>query len=525
MKILAISLSLLAATLFVSRNASAAEPDADLAELRARIEALELQNESLRQTLLGLQSAQDRPVLGDEGSGVSGSERSAVESRFYELESHLAENTPPCCPEDTPAKGELGMTATWHHGLELATENKDFRVHVGGMYQADGGWFAAPDNVQDNINFPYSDGADLRRARLRVDGTMYHSIEWVFEFDFVNAFRVDGVDRGIPAPASVYATYTEVPWVGNVRVGNQKPAIGMEHLASARFLPFMERSFNQDTFYGGRFNGYWPGISLFDTYGPCENGTWNVGAFRPTDNVFAEATHDGDYAVVGRMTWLPWYECQGAELLHFGVSAMQHTTVNDRILFRTRDAVRTGLASGWPIPATTGDVFGEDMQWLNGEIAAMHGPWTFQSEYLVSYLHEAAPIVANVVQPGVGTVSYHGGYAQLLVFLTGEHDNYNKKNGFFDRVIPRENFYFRGGHVGGGPGAWQLGARYNFLDLNDNGLDGGILHNATLGLNWFLNPNMKVQFNYMATHRDAPLAGELGDGWIHGWGIRLAHDF
>jgi hypothetical protein len=27
------------------------------------------------------------------------------------------------------------------------------------------------------------------------------------------------------------------------------------------------------------------------------------------------------------------------------------------------------------------------------------------------------------------------------------------------------------------------------------------------------------------TYRDAPLAGDIGDGLIHGWGMRLAHDF
>ena len=81
-----------------------------------------------------------------------------------------------------------------------------------------------------------------------------------------------------------------------------------------------------------------------------------------------------------------------------------------------------------------------------------------------------------------------------------------------------------------GTGAWQVGARYNYLDLNDKGLNGGILHNVSAGVNWFLNPNMKVQFNYMATYRDAPFAAiganaNPGDGWVNGWGLRLAHDF
>jgi phosphate-selective porin OprO/OprP len=251
---------------------------------------------------------------------------------------------------------------------------------------------------------------------------------------------------------------------------------------------------------------------------------WNIGVFKPTDNIFAASAFDGDYAVVGRLTCLPWYACNGAELLHLGGSVSQHTTVEDRIVFRTRDAIRAGLSSEWPVPASTGIIAGDDMQWINGELVGVNGPWTLQSEYLVSYLHDAAPIIANVVQPSVGTTMYHGGYVQVLYFITGERDNYNKKTGAFDRVIPHSDFYFRDGYAAG-TGAWQVGARYNFLDLNDNTLDGGILHNFTGGLNWFLNPNMKIQFNYMVTDRDAALSGDLGDGLIHGWGIRFAHDF
>jgi len=34
---------------------------------------------------------------------------------------------------------------------------------------------------------------------------------------------------------------------------------------------------------------------------------------------------------------------------------------------------------------------------------------------------------------------------------------------------------------------------------------------------------MKVQFNYIAEHRDTPQAGV--NGWINGIGIRAAYDF
>jgi len=308
-------------------------------------------------------------------------------------------------------------------------------------------------------------------------------------------------------------------------VGSQKEQIGFEHLVSSRFLPFMERSYNQDAFYGGAFNGFTPGIQAFNTYDE-ENGTLALGVFKPTDNVFSYNATDGDYAVTGRLTRLAWYSGDGDGLLHLGGSARRFSTVSDRIRYRVRDAVRSGVSTTWTIPADTGTLLGSDGTFLNTELVGVYGPWTFQSEYLVSYLDDAQ-VASNPAGPNVGTVNYHGGYAQLMYFITGEHDQYNRKTGVFERVLPRENFFLVDTPCGSmfGRGAWQIGARYNYLDLNDKGINGGILHNGTLGLNWFLNPNMKVQFNYMVTHRDAPLAPGLGDGWAHGWGIRVANDF
>jgi phosphate-selective porin OprO/OprP len=508
-----------------SRNALAQDPDTELAELRRRIEALELQNETLLESLNGasferFDSALSRNETADlQASGpivAPSDDPSPTLSSLCEEE---------CPPSSDDVAHDLQMTASWHHGLELATKDKDFRIHIGGRTQFDTGWYSADENVQENINNPYEDGVDFRRGRLRIDGTMYSTIDWAVEYDFFNSIEDDGHFHTVTGPTDLWLTFREVPCVGNVRIGNQKPAIGFEHLVSSRFLPFMERSYNQDAFYGGSFNGFWPGVSCYDNWGAGDMGTWNWGLFKPTSTVFAANANDGDYATVLRLTRLAWYECDGASLLHFGGSAMAHSTVEDRITFRTRDAIRSGLSVDWPVPASTGSLAGDDLQWLNGEMVAVSGPWTLQSEYLISFMQDAAPVIGNVVQPIVGDVFYHGGYVQILCFLTGEHDNYNKATGVFDRVIPHDNFYFRRGCGPAGPGAWQIGARYNFLDLNDNGIDGGILHNLTCGLNWFLNPNMKLQFDYFATDRDAPLAGDLGDGWIHGWGIRLAHDF
>jgi phosphate-selective porin OprO/OprP len=354
------------------------------------------------------------------------------------------------------------------------------------------------------------------------------------EYDFVNSIRSRNAantattDFNVPAITDLWLQYSHTP-IGHIRVGNQKEPIGFEHMVSSRFLPFMERSYNQDAFYGGAFNGFTPGGAVFSTFAE-ERASYALGLYKPTDNVFGASVNDGDYAVTGRLTWLPVYEDEGRQLIHLGVSARQATTFEDRIRYRTRDAMRAGASVQWPVPADI-TVLGSTMQWINVELAAVQGPWTFQAEWLASF-------TANVERLGPGGIGagpsadpllYHGGYVQLLYFLTDDHDQYHFERAAFDRVAPRENFFWVPGDGGSffGTGAWQLGARYNWLDLNDQDINGGILHNFTAGLNWFFNPNTKWQFNYIATYRDVSQTVTFpdGSGWIHGWGMRFAQDF
>jgi phosphate-selective porin OprO/OprP len=91
---------------------------------------------------------------------------------------------------------------------------------------------------------------------------------------------------------------------------------------------------------------------------------------------------------------------------------------------------------------------------------------------------------------------------------------------FFAVANPCRNFF--------GRGAWQVGIRYDHLDLSDGDttLNGGVIQDVTVGLNWFWNPRMKLQWNYVYTRRDAPSGATFGDNSnMTGIGMRLAHDF
>ena len=112
---------------------------------------------------------------------------------------------------------------------------------------------------------------------------------------------------------------------------------------------------------------------------------------------------------------------------------------------------------------------------------------------------------------------FDGYYLYASFFLTGEHRPYQKSSGTFTRLKPKNNFSMSGQ----GWGAWEVVARYSSLDLNDNGIDGGQLDDYTVGINWYLNPQVRAMFNYVYANSD----GGALDGDAHIFQSRIQYDF
>lgn len=421
----------------------------------------------------------------------------------------------------------LDMKASWHNGLEIKSKDSKFKVHIGGRTQFDAAFFDAGNAIQTGPGGVglLQDSVDFRRARIKIDGEMYGFIEWACQFDFVNSNNVDPTTPAtqsnvvnVPVPTDLWMNFSHIPVVGNIRVGNFKEYIGFEHLTSSRFLNFMERSYNQDAFTGPFNNGFSQGIGIWDTALDEDRATWAIGLFKNNSNGFAWGVGDGEYAVTGRVTYLLQYENDGEELVHIGAAYSHRDTDNDSLRIRARGSVRGGPPTLQNVYANTGTMLADTQDLIGGEFVVVRGPLTFQSEYVVS-------IADQVVTGGVdrGTVFFQGGYAEVLYFLTGEHQIYSKKSGVFDRTKPHNNFGFSDCDECGGWGAWQAAVRYNFLDLDDSGVNGNTLNTVVFGLNWFMNPNVKIQWNYDITKRNT--AGGGVDGYIHSFGTRLAYDF
>lgn len=475
---------------------------------------------------------------------------------------------------------DKNLKDAWKDGFQAESANKDFRVKIGGRTQVDAVAFTAgpgPNRPPDKggLDPRLADTVALRRGRLRIEGRMYEMYDWACEYDFVNQLNVNNAtfpterDSGpLTAVTDLWLQVREIPILGTVRVGNQKDPYGYEHLTSSRWLNFMERSFGQDVFEGPFNNGFVPGIQILNSNEEGDIG-WQVGEFKNTQNPFGFSNSTGGSETVGRLIWLPIFEDEGRKLLHLAVSGR---TMEPRRQYAAYDANGQGIGPEFPgtrfrtrgdirngppgplnsIYADTGVLQGTWQNMIGLEFVGNNGPWSFQSEYFGSWLYNtkttsAGPLVTNGYQPkpgtNVGTYYAQSGYAEVLYFLTGESRTYSKIEYRFDRPVPHNNFYaIRGGgsgrRLGLSEGAWQVGLRYNYLCLSDGEINGGVLNGMTLGLNWLLNPNARVYFNYDYTYRNfvstpwkkdgadvVPSPSYNGSGGIHGFGTRLAFDF
>jgi phosphate-selective porin len=77
----------------------------------------------------------------------------------------------------------------------------------------------------------------------------------------------------------------------------------------------------------------------------------------------------------------------------------------------------------------------------------------------------------------------------------------------------------------GGFGAVELALRYSAIDLNDEAVRGGKENDWTFGVNWYLTPNTRFQFNYVrANIEDRDSGGVMiADSDVNVYQTRLAH--
>jgi phosphate-selective porin OprO/OprP len=444
--------------------------------------------------------------------------------------------TPPA-PQKAPeaeADKEPTFKFTWQDGLVGQTSDKEFRFHVGGRIDFDSGWYRAPAALQATLDNPLLPGSDFRRFRLGVDGSAWEQFDFKLEADFSRASDFKGFHTTPQTEIFItdaWVALPDLPLVGTLRIGHQKEYLTFSNASSAKYQTFMERPLLFDA-YENDFS--WDnGVSLSRTYLDKSVTSW-VGVFW-NDTRSQAFTVDSGSAVSGRLTWLPVYDEDEQRWAYVGVSGSARSLAHDPEVVTVRPQVRTGESFEVPNLINTGAILGRNGLFLFGAGAfAADGPLTAGVEYLCRYTPNAytggLPFPNGALAPGaeaVGDLFFDGVSVEVLCFLTpGDHRPINRDTPGFDRVRPVRRFVLLGGDregVSRGPGAWEVGVRYDHVNVNSGLIQAGRLDSLTFGVNWFLNPNARITANYVRTWREVQAPG--GTGAFDALGVRLHLDF
>lgn len=111
---------------------------------------------------------------------------------------------------------------------------------------------------------------------------------------------------------------------------------------------------------------------------------------------------------------------------------------------------------------------------------------------------------------GLPDLHFNGGYIQASYTITGESRKYNPVLGAYGTINPKNPVQWSTG----GCGAWEIAARYSQTKLNDLNVLGGELRDTTVGVNWYVNENMRFMFNWVhgsvAKNTAAPTNTDIG---------------
>ncbi len=258
-------------------------------------------------------------------------------------------------------------------------------------------------------------------------------------------------------------------------LGFRKPAYSLENMTSRLALTFMERALPVAALSDRRSAG----ISFLKR---TTDSIWQGGVYllSPDD----EGQRENGQAIVLRYMHAPldmpsetrsgrfnWRRVWSGISISYRGNASEDTT-------RFRSLPEVGTGDDYFVD--TGNISGaEDILRVGLEANRVSGPFSWQAELLAS----------RVRRQDAEDVFFHGGYFFASWFLTGETRNYNSADGKFTPVIPVEPV----GHDGWG--AWELALRASAVNLNDHDVYGGRQRNVSLGLNWYLNQQFRVQAN------------------------------
>jgi phosphate-selective porin OprO/OprP len=433
--------------------------------------------------------------------------------------------------------------ATTTGGLKIKTDDGRFEFGLGGRIHFDAYAFMNDDSAlygsglagATTGKIPAQGGFAFRRAYLTLTGKAYG---WKFKFE--NDFAAQAGSATSTTTCLPMATTPATPscttattisntgasgfremWIsapihndGELIIGQFKPRRGLEEITSSNDLTMMERPYTTATgLYSGR--QFLMGLGykgLFSDMMMVEVDARGLGP--------ANTTNEG-WEYGGRFSFFPMAD--DGHILHLGASysvdqeqsAAGSSSASTQATAVAQYAGRRGPSLnfgnvGNVNPAGTSD---SAQKTIGLEAASAFGPVTLQAEYALANLEHTHLSGANPADSKVDAW-----YLQASWFVTGERMIYKKDRAALGKPKNPLNTF----------GAIELTGRYEFGENKDEDatntictISGGAAiisapatadkcqaTTATVGVNWYVNPNVRYMLNYYIGTAD--LGGTAG---------------
>jgi phosphate-selective porin OprO/OprP len=406
--------------------------------------------------------AQDAPAPAEADAALT--QRLAILERKLELADEAATAKAPTTPVVTVSdKGLAAKTPDGAYEFKLrGNVQVDQRTFLGDRPEANDTWTA-------------------RRVEPILEGSLGPLIGFRIKGDFA------------PEAASLAEAYADLRFdpAYTLRVGKFKSPVGLERLQSSSSLSMIERSFptelvpNQDI-----------GVQV---QGELAQGafTYAVGVFNGAPDGRDSPVTDADDHVefAGRVFFEPWKnDANALSGLGFGLGASvgDKTGLGNNLLTRYRSPGQNVFFNYRSSVAADG----------------RHARWSPQAYYYRNRLGLLGEWVRSSMEVTTGgahdTIDNEAWQLTASWVLTGEDAGY--------RGIAKPSHPYA--IDGEGWGAFELVGRYGELDVDDDAFpvfadpDAAATHARSwgLGLNWYLNSNLKLAFNHVRTDFDGGAA-------------------
>jgi len=356
------------------------------------------------------------------------------------------------------------------------------------------GSVGATGNRETNAARDFSDGAYFRRARFGFEGMIAR------DFNYRVMLELGGA--GTEGPTRIndaYIAYTGfAPFT--IQLGAFSPPANMDDSTSVESSLFIERA------SGAEMSRTLGGADGRIGLGVRGSGTRWMSSLTLTSRTVNDAeVFDSQLAAVARAGFL--VAASADYNIHAGLSGTYVLEPADQgsaagavrtpIRFRDRPEIRVDSTR----LIDTGSIDADSAYVAGVEFGANWKSLYFQAE---NFWY-------GIERPGNPTLpdpSFGSYYAQASWVITGEARRYDVASGSFQAPRPFVPFT-----ASGGIGAWELALRYSHTDLNyhegllgtaalADAVRGGEQAIWTFGVNWYINPNLRLLFNYLRVDVD-----------------------